>query len=320
MQVNSLFTSAIVTGSVAFDEIMDFPANFSDFIKPDKIHQLNVSFVVDRLEKQLGGTGTNIAYNIHLLAHQKATLFASVGRDGDVFIEWMKSLEMPTEGILVDKKLYTASGKVITDKRDNQIWGFYYGASQSAKKIDIARYITDATITVLSANHKDAFMNFQHQLIKEKATYLYDPGMSLTWIDKKDLREGILHCRWVVGNDYEMSRIFEITGLEKSDLFKRNSVIITTLGENGVYYTDGREELTIPAYRVSKIVDPTGAGDAWRGGFVAGLLTGRSAIDCLVMGNILASFAVEKYGTVNHRPTIKQFQERVGVIKNEIRY
>lgn len=320
MKKNSIFTSAIVTGSVAFDEIMDFPGYFSDFIKPEKIHQLSVSFVVDRLEKQLGGTGTNIVYNINLVAPQQAILFASIGRDGKVFLEWMRRLKLSTKGILIDKKLYTATGKAITDKRDNQIWGFYYGASEMAKKISIKKYITDATVTVVSANHKDAFMNFQRQLIAEKGMYLYDPGMSLTWINKEDLIEGILHCRWVVGNDYEMSRVFEITGLKKADLFKRGITIITTLGENGVYYTDGIEELAIPAFHIKKVIDPTGAGDAWRGGFVAGLLRGDLVSDCLIQANALASFAVEEYGTVNHHPSIKQIQERIGKIKNEIRY
>lgn len=312
------FLSVLVTGSVAFDEIMDFPGRFSDFIKPHKIHQLNVSFVVDRLEKQIGGTGTNIAYNIHLLAPQKAILFASIGHDGDVFLKWMRSQKLSTEGILVDKKLYTATGKAITDKKDNQIWGFYYGASESAKRIKITKYISDGTLSILSANHEDAFMNFQNQLIQEQGAYLYDPGMCLTWIKKKALREGVLNCRYLLGNDYEMSRIFEITGLTKTDLLKRDIAVITTLGENGVHYCDSEDDMSVPAFTIKKVVDPTGAGDAWRGGFVAGLLTGRSTIDCLIMANALASFAVEKYGTVNHQPTKTQVSERMATIKKTL--
>lgn len=318
MKIHTPFSTAIITGSIAFDEIMDFPYVFSDFIKPDKIHQLNVSFVVDRLEKQIGGTGTNIAYNTHLLAPKQALLYSSIGADGDVFLKWMKKVGLSSRGIIVDKKLYTATGKAITDKKDNQIWGFYYGACESAKKIKIRKYISDATLTVISANHKDAFMNFQKQLIGEKGIYLYDPGMSLTWISKKELIEGVMNSRWVVGNDYEMSRVYEIIGFSKQDLVAKGITVITTLGENGVYYSGPTVQLMVPGFQLKKVVDPTGAGDAWRGGFVAGLLRNISEIDCLVQANALASFAVEKYGTVNHNPTVAQVRKRMLTIKRQI--
>ncbi|HLL60318.1 MAG TPA: hypothetical protein VK338_01250, partial [Candidatus Nitrosocosmicus sp.] len=130
------YSNIIVTGSVAYDEILDFPKEFKDFFQPDKLHNINVSFVVDRLEKQLGGTATNIAYNLSILASLPIKLLAGLGKDNRDFITFFKENNIATEGILIDENLYTATGKVITDIKDNQIWGFYYGACAKGKDIE----------------------------------------------------------------------------------------------------------------------------------------------------------------------------------------
>ena len=306
-----MFSGAIITGSIAFDEIMDFPGSFGDYIMPDKIHKLNVSFVVDTLEKQIGGTGTNIAYSINLFEKNKVLLASAIGSDGQIFIDWMNTQGMSTKLIYIDRKLFTATGKAITDKDDNQIWGFYYGACISGKNIDLSKKLNKTTLLVISANHPDAFLNFQSQAIKQRIEYIYDPGMSLTWIKKDDLREGVLNSRWFVGNDYEVERISEIIGFSASQLADKGIHVITTLGHKGVRYQHKDEHVYLPAVHGIKIVDPTGAGDAWRGGFIAGLLRNMSIKESLAMGNAVASFAVERYGTVNHKPTLIQVKRRM---------
>ncbi|HLL61082.1 MAG TPA: PfkB family carbohydrate kinase, partial [Candidatus Nitrosocosmicus sp.] len=135
-------------------------------------------------------------------------------------------------------------------------------------------------------------------------------GMAVTWIDLEDLKKGIAHCKYLIGNDYEISSIFEKTGSEANELIGKGTSIITTLGEKGVHYIDSEHEYEIPAYRGSKIIDPTGAGDAFRGGFVAGITSGKTTLDSLKQGNAIASFAIEKYGTVNHKPTRSEIEER----------
>jgi len=305
----------LVTGSVAYDEIMDFPQKFVDFFHPEKLHQINVSFVVDRLEKQLGGTGTNIAYNLSLITKKKIFLLAGVGKDGQDFLDFFKKNQIDTQGILFDKKLYCATGKVITDKNDNQIWGFYYGACTRGKEISLKKYITTNSFAIISANHPSAFLHFQKEAIKYKMPYLYDPGMSLTWIKDQDLFEGINHARFLAGNDYEIAMIEKRVGKKVKEIVKnKNIAIITTLGNRGVKFDSIQERHYFPSYPKGKIVDPTGAGDAWRSGFIAGLAENKSIATCLRQGNALASFVIETYGTVNHRPTKKQIDHRINVI------
>jgi len=312
------YSSVIVTGSVAYDEIMDFPGYFKDYFQPDKLHQINVSFVLDKIEKQLGGTATNITYNIHLALGKiniPIILLGAVGKDGADFLTFFKKNKCDTSGIIMDKKLYTATGKVITDKNDNQIWGFYYGVSRLAAKHNLKKIVKKDSLVVISANHPQAFLRFQKQVISLKLDYLYDPGMSLTWIKNSDLKKGIDHCRFLVGNDYEISSIFKRLKTNAKLLTKKGVNVITTLGHLGVNFECIEEtkykKYSIPAYKIKKISDPTGAGDAWRGGFVAGLLKNYSIVDSLKLGNTLASFAIESYGTVNHQPTQAAIKKRL---------
>lgn len=311
---NTQYNHVIVSGSMAYDDIMNFPSRFMDFILPEKLHQINVSFVVDKLEKQLGGTATNIAYNLSILTDKKISLLAGIGKDGDIFLNFLRQHGIDVDGILVDKELYTATGKAITDVDNNQIWGFYYGACEKGKDISLEKYLTDQSIVILSATHPKAFMHFQEESIRLGATYLYDPGMIMTTLSPEKLREGVLHSTWFVGNDYEISQILHMTGLTIPELLNKGIQVITTLGDKGVKYQSANEELSAPAYTHKETVDPTGAGDAWRGGFISGIIEGKTIIDCLHQANALASFAVEHYGTVNHTPMPADVSDRIRVI------
>jgi adenosine kinase len=300
----------LVTGSISFDEIMDFPGKFVDYLHPEKLHQINVSFAVSRLEKELGGTATNISYNASLIFN-RVIILGAIGKDGREFVDFFRKNKIDASRTVFDKKLYTATGKVITDKKDNQIWGFYYGASEKANEISIKKYYKKDLLMVVSANHPKAFLHFQSEAIKYKVPYLYDPGMSLTWIKDKDLKEGILHCQYLIGNDYEIAMILKRLNYSIKKLTNYGLRIITTLGENGVRYEDKDQNIFIKAVKLKNVTDPTGAGDAWRGGFIAGLAIGLNLKECLKLGNVIASFAVEKYGTVNHKPTKEQIEKRL---------
>jgi adenosine kinase len=317
---------------------MDFPGEFKEYFHPEHLHQINVSFVVDKLEKQIGGTATNISYNISKIINNKSQitnkyqilnnkiktkqrimLLGSVGKDGKEFMKFFKKNKIDASGVFVDKKLYTASGSVITDTKNNQIWGFYYGASEKIPYIDFKKINKETDLLVISANHQNSFLYFQREAIKNKAPYFYDPGMTLTWIKDKDLEEGVINCRYLVGNDYEIGMILKRLNVSINQLIDTGIRVITTLGENGVEYYDVGAKRASPvfvkAFKVKKMVDPTGAGDAWRGGFIAGLLMDYSTENCLKLGNVMASFAIEKYGTVNHRPTKKEIEERMKSIR-----
>ncbi len=311
-----VYSSVIVTGTMAYDEIMDFPGKFVDYFHPEKLHQINISFVVSRLEKELGGTATNIAYNLFLATQslqKKITItpIASVGKDGQKLIDFFRKNNISTKGILRDRRLYTATGKVITDKKDNQIWGYYYGASKSATKINSKEFSNSKSVWIISANHPDAFLHFQNQVIINNNTYIYDPGMSLTWIKDKDLKQGVMNAQYLVGNDYEIAMIIKRLNISINQLIDTGINAITTLGEKGVRYESKSEKLEVKSYQVKKIIDPTGAGDAWRGGFIAGIVCRLPIKTCLKLGNVMASFAIEMYGTVNHRPTTKEIAKRL---------
>lgn len=306
-----MYSSIIVTGSIGYDVIMDYPGKFIDQIQPKKLHQLNLSFVVDNLEKQLGGIATNISYNLSLLTRKKVNVIGAVGKDSAELLSFFKKNKINHEGIVKDSATYSATGSVVTDIKDNQIWTYCYGASKLGKNIDLKKYLNKNSLVVISACHPDSMINFQNQTIKLKSDYIYDPGLALGILSKKTLISGIKNCNWLVGNDYEIALILKILNLSINQLIEWGIKVITTLGEKGVKYQDKNHSYYVSAYKVKKVVDPTGAGDAWRGGFLAGIVEGKSIKESLKLGNVLASFAVEKYGTVNHKPIMVEINKRL---------
>lgn len=303
-----MYKKLIVTGSIAYDEIMDFPGTFKDYFHPEKLHQINVSFSLTGLEKQMGGTATNIAYSASLFK-VPVSIRAAIGLDGREFKDFFEKNNIETNKLIHDKKLFTATGKVITDKNDNQIWGFYFGAGETAEKLSF-KDLKKSDLLIISANHPRAFLNCQKQALKRKIEYMYDPGMALTWIKTKDLVAGIKHCRYLVGNDYEMSMIETCMKKKLSDIRSKEQIFITTLGPKGISCEYEGKVIKVKQFPLKKIIDPTGAGDAWRGGFMASLIKGYDLVKALRLANAVASFAIEKYGTVNHRPSYKAIEIR----------
>ena len=311
------YNHALITGSIAFDEIMDFNAQFQDYFHPEKLHQINVSFVVDNLKKQLGGTATNIAYSLSLLKSSNFHILGSVGKDGNDFIQFFKKKKMNVEGIYVDAELYTATGRVITDLKDNQIWGFYYGAGAKSSMINPEKFVKNNTLFMISPNHENGFLHFLRYAIQHKIDYIFDPGFTLTWISDHDLRDGVEHATYLIGNDYEIALICRRLNTTVEEYVKKGIIVITTLGDQGVKYQDTNNNYTVESYPVDKPLDPTGAGDAWRGGFIHGLLNEKTIHESLIIGNVMASFSVESYGTVNHTPEKKEINNRIKLLKNK---
>jgi len=345
-----------VSGSAAYDEIMDFPHHFKDYFHPEKLHQINVSFSVDSLAKHLGGCATNIVYALkntrdfygdsHVIARNSVTkqsshediysIFpvAAVGRDGGEQIEFFKKNNIDTTYVQQDSKLYTATGKVITDKNDNQIWGFYYGACALNPHLQSPVSNLSEEFWIISATHERPFTTALRHVMKHKLSYLFDPGMTLTWIRDDLLRKGVMNAKYIVGNDYEIAMIEKRLNMTVKEIVEAGVNVITTLGNKGVRY-DGLEviptsSVVIPAkagiqskidntfnhfvvksIKLKKVVDPTGAGDAWRGGFVGALAAGKPIAECLIMGNVMASFAVQTVGTVEYQVNKAEIEKRV---------
>ncbi len=316
-----MFNSLYITGSLAWDVIMNFPGEFKDHFHPEKLHNINISFAVNTLERRVGGTATDITYSAaHVLNLFKfkvpVSIFGAIGKDGDEHLKLLRKLGVNVNNVLKDKKLYSATGSVITDKTDNQIWGFHYGASENAKNCTLpVANKTVRPLLVISANHPKGFLHFQSEAIKKHIPYLYDFGMSLTFISNEDLHRGVLNSWGVVGNDYEISMLCKRLGLTVTDILKENKIVITTLGAEGVWYQYKNEKVQLTSFKTN-LIDPTGAGDAWRGAFCAGLTMGYEVKHALALGNAVASFCIEHNGCISYTLKKKDLDIRVKSIIN----
>jgi adenosine kinase len=300
----------IVSGSLAYDRIMDFPGHFSDHILPDKIHVLNVCFQVNGMREKFGGTAGNIAYALTLMG-EKPMISATIGHDYHRYLAWLAKNGISTETIKIIEEEFTASAYITTDLADNQITGFNPGAMKHSSCLDFDKLNPDDTIVIVSPGNLEDMINYPRASKARRIDYIFDPGQSLPVLDAKDLLDAIEGCRILISNDYELDLIMSKTGLNKEDLKKRAKAIIVTLGEQGsqVFLPDG--EIRIPVVKPKKVEDPTGAGDAYRGGLISGMVRGMDIEQCARRGSVCASFAVECYGTQEYRFSPEEFDERL---------
>lgn len=298
-------SSVVVTGSLAFDHIMNLPGKFTDYILPEKIHSLNVSFLVDTLRKEFGGTGGNIAYNLALLGI-KVRLVAAIGKDGNEYVERLRRAKIDVGKVRIFKRVLTAAGFVITDRSDNQIWNFYGGAMRQAGKISLQSIKVKPKLVIIAPNDPQAMTQYAKECQQRQWEYLFDPAFYIPALAKTDLAMAVKKAKLIIGNDYEMEMLKRKIG----DVETEAQVWITTLGGKGSVIRQGDKEYKIPAAKPRKIVDPTGAGDAYRAGFVAGYVKGLPLEICGRMGAVCAAYTVEKYGTQTHKFNLKEFKQR----------
>jgi adenosine kinase len=297
----------IVTGSIAYDYIMEFPGNFGDHILPEQIHNVNLSFIVSNFAKHRGGTAGNVSYTMGLLKTNHL-LFSYAGKDFGEYKKELKKLGIETKGIKIDKNKLTATGFAMTDKSNNQIWGFYYGASEEIKNLEIKSVAKKNDLVLIGPSGAKGSMSLVKQCTEQNISYMFDPGFILTEITDDDLKLGIINAKFIVGNDYEINLMQKrIKDFEK---IVRNKTVIKTLGENGVEIKNGNELFRINSPKAKKVVSTTGAGDAWRGGFLTGLAKKFDLETCAKMGCVAASFVVEHFGTQEHFYTIDEFLAR----------
>jgi adenosine kinase len=299
----------IVSGSLAYDRIMDFPGSFADHILPEKIHVLNVCFQVNGLKENFGGTAGNIAYALTLMG-EKPIISATIGRDYHQYFEWLAKNRITTEHIKVITNEFTASAYITTDKSDNQITGFNPGAMKHSSALDFNQYNPRETLVIVSPGNLEDMVNYPRACKARGIDYIFDPGQALPVLDGKDLVEAIDGCRILISNDYELDLIISKTGLDKGALLKRARSILVTLGDQGarIYLQDGEKE--IPVTKARTVQDPTGAGDSFRGGLLCGLVQGKDIEQCARMGSVCASFSVECYGTQEYGFSPEEFNQR----------
>ncbi|HEY8489387.1 MAG TPA: carbohydrate kinase family protein [Dehalococcoidia bacterium] len=300
---------AVVTaGSIAFDHIMVFRDYFANHILPDKVHVLNVSFLVDGLERRRGGTGANIAYNLALLG-ERPVLLGTAGHDFSEYREWLERHGVDTSHVRVLDE-YTAAAFIITDLADNQITGFYPGAMGRAAVLSLRDVAAPIDYVVISPNAPDAMVKYAQEARELGVRHVFDPGQTIPAFSAQEILDAAAGAAMVVGNDYEFELIRAKTGKGPEDLLELASTVVVTRGEHGSAVLTREGTVEVPVAPPAAVVDPTGAGDAYRAGLLAGLLRGLDLPRAARMGALAAAYAVERHGTQEHHYTFEEFEAR----------
>lgn len=305
-------STVLVAGSLAFDQIMDFPGFFKDHILPEKIHMISISFLVEDFRRQRGGCSGNIAYTLALLG-EKPELLAAAGNDFGEYKEWLVGQGVGVDGVAEIEDQVTATCFITTDKADNQITGFYVGAMKHARDLSLAEAAATIScrLAVVAPDDPEAMVRHCAEARQAGVPVIFDPSFQVIAMDGDTLRAAAEGAKMVIVNDYEFAVFQEKTGLDLDGLLEIAEHWVVTYGEEGSeVHQRGAEKVVIPAAKASEVVDPTGAGDAYRGGFVAGLLRGADLSVCGRMGSVAAVYAVECYGTQSHAYTAPEFWRR----------
>lgn len=299
----------LVSGSLAYDRIMDFPGKFSDHILPDKIDILNVSFTVNGLKENFGGTAGNIAYSLGLLV-EKPIIVGSAGKDFDRYEAWLKENNLRVDGISIIETEFTAGAYITTDLSDNQITCFNPGAMKHPSQFDFESITGDDALAIIAPGCLADMMTYSEKFKELKIQYIFDPGQSLPAFNGEEIADMLTGAQMLISNDYEFELIKKATGLSQAEMLERTPIIITTLAEKGSVLLTTKEETFIPAIKVDPVLDPTGAGDAYRSGLIKGLAMGKELVKAAQMGAICASYAVAHQGTQEHRFDFGAFKDR----------
>ena len=309
--------SIICTGSIAYDYLMSFPGYFKDHIIPDKLDSISLSFLVDSMIRQRGGTAPNISYTLALLG-EKPRLMGTVGEDFKDYGAWLSKHGVDTSLVVTIDGVYTASFFANTDKANNQIASFYTGAMAYAKELSIKSIQKESVdLVVISPNDPTAMHKYSQECRELGIPYLYDPGQQVVRVNPQEIRDGIIHAQSLFINEYEFELIQKHTGMKADEIKSAVDFMVMTCGEYGSEIWVGEQLYKIPVVVPERIEDPTGVGDAFRGGFIRGLRLGYDWQICGQMGALAATYCMEQRGTQNHSYTLEEFARRYRNYFNE---
>jgi adenosine kinase len=300
---------ALICGSMAYDTIMVFGDRFANHILPDRIHMLNVAFLVPQLRREFGGCAGNIAYNLKLLG-DVAYPMATVGRDFGPYRDWLRETGVPGRHIRVIDSELTAQAFITTDVDDNQITAFHPGAMQHSHANSVAD-AGEVAIGIVAPDGREGMIRHAAQFAAGRIPFIFDPGQGLPMFGAAELEQFVSAASWVTVNDYEWQLMQQKTGWTARELTQRIAALIVTRGAAGSTIYTRETELAIPAVPARAVVDPTGCGDAYRAGLLHGLLRG---LDWPAIGHIaslMGAIKIESRGTQNHRFTPAEFAARL---------
>ena len=298
-----------VTGSIAYDYLMHFPGRFADALKEEKLEAVSVSFLVKEMTKHRGGTAANIAYTIGLLGGLPRVM-ATAGHDFDDYRMILEKAGVDTSGILIVEDEYTSSFFANTDHDENQIASFYAGAMAHAGKLSFEADAPATDLTIIAPNDPDAMKAYVAECKESGIDYIFDPSQQTLWLSGEDLLFGIEGSFLLAVNDYELHLIQDKTGLSEDELVERCRGLIVTLAGNGSRIRVGDVEYHIPVFPPTEVVDPTGAGDAYRAGIMRAMQLGLDWKTAGRVAALAATFAIENLGPQGHDFTREMFVSR----------
>jgi adenosine kinase len=290
---------------------MNFSGHYKDLIQADKVHVLSLSILIDKLVNSRGGTAANIAYNFALLK-EKPILLGTIGSDANDYLLDLGKIGINTKYVHVSS-LPTPTYTVLTDADDNQIGGFYPGAMSDISHLSLKPWYNTNTFIVISANDPMAMDQLVKECINFGIDYAYDVGQQVTNITVEQLKLGIKHAKLLLVNDYEQGVIIGRTGYTQADLTHLVPIIVTTLGAQGTLITGSLvpQTIEVPAIKNIKVIDPTGAGDAYRAGFLYGYLRHLPLSTCAQLGSVTATYTISLSGTQTHTYTLADIQQQL---------
>jgi len=300
--------SIVVTGSIAFDYLMSFPGKFTDHFLPEHMNRVSLSFLVDSMDKRRGGCAPNIAYTLALLG-ERPRLMATAGQDFGEYRQWLEAAGVDTSLVELVADKFTASFFCSTDTANNQIASFYTGAMANAGELSF-RTAGEVTLTIVSPNDPGAMLQYAEECRALGIPYIWDPGQQCARMSGDELRDGVDGAAIVICNDYEFELLRQKTRLDEAAVLSRAGALIVTRGEHGCVVRDRDREVVVPAVPPTRIVDPTGVGDAFRGGLMKGIAAGATLEESARIGAVAATYALEHLGGQSHAYSQQEFRDR----------
>jgi adenosine kinase len=298
----------IVTGSIAYDYLMSFPGKFTEHLMPEHVTRVSLSFLVDSMDKRRGGCGPNIAYTLALLG-ERPRLMATAGQDFSDYREWLEAAGIDTSLVREVPGKFTASFFCSTDQDNNQIASFYTGAMANAGELSF-RTAGPCDLAIISPNDPGAMLQYAEECRTLDVSFIFDPGQQCARMSGEELRDGLRGASISICNDYELELIRQKTGYSEEDIRAGARALVVTRGEHGCRIFSGGGSFDVPAVPAHRIVDPTGVGDAFRGGLMKGLAADLDLETCARLGSVAATYALEHLGPTSHAYTWDEFAER----------
>jgi adenosine kinase len=298
----------VVTGSIAYDYLMSFPGKFTEQLVEGHLERVSLSFLVDTMDKRRGGCAPNIAYTLALLG-ERPSLMGTAGQDFEEYRRWLDAAGIDTSLVGVIPQKFTASFFCSTDEANNQIASFYTGAMSHAAELSF-RTAGTVDLVIISPNDPAAMVQYAEECRTLGIKFIFDPGQQCARMSGDELADGLAGAYMVICNDYELELIRQKTGQSETDILANAELLVVTKGEHGSSIIRKTGQVDVPAVTPHTIADPTGVGDAFRGGFMKGLASGASDEVCGRLGSVAATYCLEHLGGTAHSYTWREFAGR----------